>query len=318
MGGPYTWLAGRQGTGMVAFRRLYIYHLPKTGTSTVFTALMAAIEFQCGVISRRVPGFVPPIVGRVGDHRCADRRPNDANAVLLASHCPFGYHERFRVDFDLMTVLRDPFERVLSDYTYGCMRAGRPPTAAAFRDFYRAPENANVMTKQLAGLDPQQMADAGNVRTAIDRLRDRFLLYGTSRDIPALCEAYLAVCRLPNVIVDRLNRTDPAYRLDGRLFEAEIRDLNRLDQALYLFARDHPRTAIEGAGAPAGAVSDATVLVKQVRNDSAMKGHFGGIPTNSIHPGDRRRNFDTELFEDLFSRFRPMWLQGQAHPAGNP
>ncbi len=294
-GAAFTWLAGRQGDGPPVPRRLFIYHLPKTGTSTVFNALRAALHLAFADLKTRQPGFAPPLVARLDD----DRDPAGLDAALLASHRPFGLHARLAHPAVLLTVLRDPVARIQSSYTYDSMRRARPVTEAAYRDHLRRPENVNAMTRQLAGLPPGAPVGPADLDRALGHLRNHVTLYGTSRHIPALCEAYLRWCRLPNVVVDRINRTEPAYRLPGTPFAEEVAALNVYDRALHLFARDRPRLAVGDSASP-GAPHPWTALVVQGANDAAVRGTYRALPTDRIPEPQRRREFDPAWVERLF------------------
>ncbi len=288
-------MAGRQGRGPPAFQRLFIYHLPKTGTSTVFNALRASALLFLGRLKAAAPGFAPPLVGRLDD----DRDPSDLDAGLIASHRPFGVHERLPCRVTLLTVLRDPVARVQSSYTYDCMRKGIRISERAYRDHFHRQENLNAMTRQLAGLPPGAPVGPADLDRAIANLRRHFALFGTDRHIPELCEAYLRWNRLPNVVVDRINRTEPAYRLEGHPFADEIAALNPYDRALYLLARDHPSLAV-GDSETRGDPHEMTVLVRQTANDATVRGHYRAVPTERIPNAARRRDLDPRWVERLF------------------
>ncbi|GAB6053857.1 hypothetical protein JCM17960_26770 [Magnetospira thiophila] len=300
-GASFTWMAGRQGQGAFSFQRLYLYHLPKTGSSTVFSALRGAAGLVFDRVRQAYPGFQPPFVGRLDDEGKLHDDTINLDVGLMASHRPFGFHQRFPCHFTLMTVLRDPLGRCLSAYTYDAMRHRLAVSADGFRAHFEAPQNQNVMTALLSGKAPGEPLDERDLQRAIHHLRMDFGFFGSSSHIPALCSAYLQWSDLPNVVVDRINRTEPAYRLDGAPFAAEVLGLNILDQALFLFARDHARLSPPEPMSP-GAPHDLTLLLRQTTNDTSVRGLARVVPTEWIPPEARQTAFNGDLFEDLFAR----------------
>ena len=133
------------------YRPLFFYHVPKTGGLSFVIALSAAHDF----VNKRADRL-----GALGSDRKVERfdeapphrRCYQDGYALLVSHGGFGLHRRFRQQFLLTTILRDPFGRVRSDYTYNGMRRQRPVSASGFEAMLRDESNCNRSVKQLAQL----------------------------------------------------------------------------------------------------------------------------------------------------------------------
>jgi len=172
-------------------RPLFFYHVPKTGGLSFFIALTAAHNF----VSKRADRL-----GALGsetrierfDEPPPHRRCYQDGYALLASHGGFGLHRRFRQSFLLTTIVRDPFGRVRSDYTYTSMRQGRPVSGPGFEAMLRDESNRNRSVKQLAGCHRfDQPAAPGLYRQAIETLDQAFHSFGTHQDVLPSLEAWI-------------------------------------------------------------------------------------------------------------------------------
>jgi len=281
---------------------IYIYHLPKTGSTTVFSSLRAAFDALFKILKHGVPDFTPPLIERLDDPKLLEVERFNMQCALIASHHPFGFHTKFAQQFKLITILRDPYRRVLSSYTYECMRANVPPSAPDFETMFRDEENRNVMVKQLSGLARPQSATPEAVQKAIAHLNEQFFMFGTTRDIATIISTILKINKMPNVICDHLNNTAEKYLLDGRGFEDEIRNLNQLDQELFAFVDANPRVDIDvGEKHGAAPPHQHTVLIKQIEN--ATRGAFSAtqiVETKTVIDAVKEGRYPKAPFDKLF------------------
>ncbi|CCQ74779.1 hypothetical protein [Magnetospira sp. QH-2] len=303
----FTWMAGRQGRGSFTFNRLYIYHLPKTGTSTVFSALRGAAGLLFHHIRRAHPGFEAPFIGRLDDEGKMTADHIELNGGVIASHRPFGFHRRFSHVYHLATVLRDPISRVRSAYTYDAMRHRQPVTSDGFRAHFEAARNRNVMCALLSGQVADKALTNINMEQSINNVSTAFSLAAPSTHIADLCESYLQWGGLPNVVIDRINRTEPAYQLDVTPFAEEIATLNQMDQSLFDAVAAHPRLTPPEPVEP-GEPHGLTLLMRQTVNDISVRGLARSVPTHWIPDDARQRQFDPDLFAALFARGEPVPL----------
>jgi hypothetical protein len=223
---------------------LFFYHVPKTGGLSFYIALRSAIGFANKYEDRLGALGTETEVQRIDD-AVPHRRLFQAGYALIASHHAFGFHRKFRQPFVLTTIVRDPLGRVRSEYTYTSMRRQRPVSAAGFQASFRAEENINRAVKQLAGqarLD--QPAAPELYRRAEENLERYFESYVTHHHIARLIGFYLSRYRLPNVVMERINTTSPAYRLDAEPWRDEIETLNQQDLRLYEIVRSRPRLPV--------------------------------------------------------------------------
>ena len=294
----YWYQGGISESGPISLDRIFIYHVRKTGTTTLFNAVRASAAYLFKAMAKVVPTFTPPEMGRMDDLECLGFPAIDDNFFLVASHLPFGFHDRFAHDFKLVTVLRDTYRRVLSSYTFQCMRTRTRPRADAFQAFLRREENRNVSVKQLSGLLPAASASRNDMMTAKKHLTDNFFMYGTTEDISRICSAILKMNRMPNVWIDHLNKTEPGYRLDGSPFEHEIQDLNRLDCQLYDFVAGNPRIVEPEPLEP----HPLTVLVRETGNAGESEGQTMSIPTAAIRKNMAGGDFSGQALERHFTQ----------------
>jgi hypothetical protein len=260
---------------------LFFYHVPKTGGLSFYVALRSAISFA-GKYEDRLGALVTDATIHRIDEAVPHRRLFQASYALIASHHAFGFHRKFRQSFRLTTIVRDPLGRVRSEYTYTSMRRQQPVTASGFQTCFRAEETINRAVKQLAGhsrLD--QPAPPDLYLRAIDHLEHHFHSYVTHHTISRLISFYLSLYRLPNVVMERINTTSPAYRLDASPWRDEIETLNQQDLKLYDFVRTQPRLP-SPATTTARQNHPTTVIVNETGNVEQSEVLVIGVGTEQL------------------------------------
>jgi hypothetical protein len=259
------------------YRPLFFYHVPKTGGLSFFVALCAANTFV-NKRGDRLGALGPDTRVERFDEPPPHRRDYQEAYALLVSHGAFGLHRRFRQSFLLTTIVRDPFGRVRSDYTYNSMRKGRPVSGPGFEAMLRDEANRNRGVKQLAGQDRfDQPASPGLYEKAVETLDRAFHSFGTHQDVSRLIGLYLSYYRLPNILMDRVNTTTPAYQLDATPWRAEIEARNDQDLLLYEYVRANRRIPELALASPA--CHPVTVIVNEVDNSDRSASHGIGVDT---------------------------------------
>lgn len=228
------WLRNRAYSPEVKVPRLMFYHIPKTGGLYLFNSLSSALTIQsklASAVNLRFPGFE--------SHRIdtPEARGRLNSLWLVGTHLPYGWHLEYQIKppFELFTLVRDPFDRVLSDYTYNCMRNGKRPSLEEFRDFSVLPEHCNAMVRHFCNGSP----DAAQ---AIGILQRNFLTYDTNEHIPEMLEGLLTYANLPNLMIGgRINYTFDEYKLDASELRPQFEALNRADMEFYAEVKANPR-----------------------------------------------------------------------------
>jgi hypothetical protein len=252
---------------------VFLYHVPKTGSLSLYSAMRWAAECAFRLIRWQNPQFAPPAMGRI-DSDTNSPEVLGRRYALIASHVGWPFHSKFQTRFRLITVLRDPVRRVVSAYTYACMRSRSRPDSAAFPEFFRAAENRNVAVRQLT---PGGEADAD---AAFARLERDFWMYGLSEHVGAIASAWLTCCGLPNVLMDRLNTTRPEYRIDPRPFADEIAERNAADLRLYRRVQEAPR--LPPPAADPGVLNFLTTVIKEDADSATSSGGIRPLPTAAV------------------------------------
>lgn len=212
---------------------VFFYHIPKCGGMTVHS-----LAFHAWSLFVAAAGITQkPLIARC-DTPENFQSLQGQHYIFISSHMPYGTHTQLRGRPLLMTFLRDPVKRVLSNYTYDQMRADAPVSLDGFAKFFEKEENTNVIAKLLSGKTEEQKLAYGDAEQAKFTLDNEFAFVGTTAHIKAICERYLQYCGLPNVLSQVINPTLEKYTLDIADVADEVRERNADDQMLFEHVRD--------------------------------------------------------------------------------
>ncbi|KAA5605228.1 hypothetical protein F1188_11690 [Roseospira marina] len=239
----------------------FMYHIKKTGGISILSAIRLSFgQFRKELIEK---GIVLPenLTGRIDNMEQLDLTDKNVEirAMFIASHLPFGAHEKLQQDFRLITVLRRPWPRCLSNYSYLKMRSGTAPRLAEFDAFIADESNCNVMTKQLSGCLPEQPINEDDFNRALHNLKAHFHAFGVEPDLPYITSDILKANGLPNVVSERINPTAAAFKLSCDESDA-FKARNAWDIQLYDYVSKNPRRP-EADDVPP---SPDTVLIREV------------------------------------------------------
>jgi hypothetical protein len=274
--------------------RLMFYHIPKTGGLYVYNALGSALLLLSQLTKASHPQFPGFEAGRIDS-------PDDMARInslwLVGTHLPYGWHLDYKLatPFKLFTLVRDPFERVLSNYTYNCMRGDTKPAAAEFLEFAALPENCDTMIRHFCGGSPDSRLD---VTHALGILERDFLAYDTIEHIPEMIEGLLTYANLPNVMVGgKINFTMSEYKLDAAELRPQVEALNRADAEFYAHIKANPRRLPLPAS---DSYFPATVLLKESGARDGSQTRVQSVKTDQLLEVVARAGSAEEVFATFF------------------
>lgn len=221
--------------------RIVIFlHIPKAAGSTLNR-----------VIAQNYPPAAILKAGGKSDAALLDEVTGEVR--LIAGHRPFGMHAQLTRPFTYITVLRDPVERVLSQYHFVKRLAEHPLHRAvasgelSLRDYAR--QLPDVQTRYLAGSSTD---DAALLEQAKTNLATHFAVAGlTERFDETLVLLQRALgWKVRPFANSNVSAGRPKSDGNSREDLDAIRECNQLDLALYDFAREHfeRQIAEQGAG----------------------------------------------------------------------
>ncbi len=211
----------------VKVKPVLFYHLPKCGGMTIYALASATWQMIC-----QFKDMPPPRVDRCDDEY-AESNLRGVPYTFIAAHLPYGLHNRLSGSPMLMTVLRDPVQRVCSAYGYNCMRKNQKTDISGLAGFAADQKNTNLMTKLLSGNPETAEVSEWDLTSIIERLSKKFDFVSTTSDIPAICESFLKYFGLPNVLTTRINPTPNQFKPSINGLTQEIRDANKFDNVLF-------------------------------------------------------------------------------------
>ncbi|MBB4304246.1 hypothetical protein GGD81_003304 [Rhodobium orientis] len=244
-------------SGSSAPREIVFVHIPKTAGTAVRSALVKALSdyetvFDYGPKSPATSEAWREALA-VADNPMAltgfRQAIADVDRVLLAGHFPaFKYWHLFAPE-SFIAILRDPVERVLSEFSH---HRGRYGYEDPIEVFIERPRLRNVMARYLRGTDPRRFGFIG----ISERLE---------RDIPRLSERLGVKLKVPRTNIGVHDEVVAGHMKDAALRQL-IRELNAEDQALYDFFLDRApgqtvRDALPGVLAGLGVIGRARVTL---------------------------------------------------------
>ncbi len=260
----------------VQLKPVFLYHARRTSGMAFHFAMMSAI----GAVFKLAGTDSPPLCRRIEDDSLS---PDvfQKRFVLISSHSPIGLHERFAEDFLLSTIVREPVSRLASTYMSGCMRSLIVPTTEGFEAFLGKIENRNGTIRQLCGQPLTPEVSSKHLDAALDTLTDKFDSYITMRHTNDLIRHYLSLFRLPNVVMERPNRTHDRFRIDISPYEDFIREQNSLDMQLFEFVSMNYRLPRHEPDIER--LSPVTVVIREKKDDmTASKTDWGYMSTEAF------------------------------------
>ncbi|MBV9993338.1 MAG: sulfotransferase family 2 domain-containing protein [Alphaproteobacteria bacterium] len=205
-------------------RDVVFVHIPKTAGSSLRAMLERAARDHTvlrdyGKAKETTPELYD-LVHAKGDVAAFRETFGRKKGILLSGHFPARRYWDFFNAESFVTFLRDPVDRVVSEYNHFVNHHG---WTRGFEAFVTAPQYRNAMTRHLAGVDLESFGYIG-------------LMESFESDLPRLC-AYLGA-ELP---LQRRNRGDYSELPLPDGHRETIAALNADDAALYERVRAMPR-----------------------------------------------------------------------------
>ncbi len=217
-------------------------HLPKCGGTTLFRL----VEWEYSPM--RV-FFVDGRFYRWSYNRLIRSRMDKfAGMQVFQGHMPFGLHKLLNAPTTYMTMLREPVDRVISEYYYRLNRPQHPyedrwMKKLGLEEYIRATPQHNIQTKLLAGQPTDYDFLAGDcteatLSVAKENLAQRFSLVGlTERFEESLALAKLTFgWKIEHFTDFNITGKRPARSSVPQPIQDLIRDRYRYDVALYDYA----------------------------------------------------------------------------------
>ena len=249
----------------VQTKPIFFYHINKAGGMWVRVALSAALQtLHDKQKSRKVD---PPSPYFDQDMPISQEVFFKPFSAVFAT-APFGLHHKFFSDFNLVTIVREPFSRIVSRFRYLCHLEKLKLYTAEFERFFRAEPQINFQTKIIAGRGVFDPITDAHLSSALENLHG-FFAFATIEKHHDLMENLFSAYDLPNVIGQRINVSTPETLFDWDPYREEILALNRHDTELCDFVSKNQRICSPADGEeflPAddcGGINEFTVIVRE-------------------------------------------------------
>ncbi|ATC95522.1 sulfotransferase family 2 domain-containing protein [Pseudoalteromonas tunicata] len=258
----------------------FFYHIPKTGGLSLYYALYLSSIGQnklplnlnhTEVVKYDEAEFFEQIKALPCNKK-----------TFYASHFSFPEHEKFDPAMNLMTIVREPFKRIVSSFTYYCMRHQKVPNIIDFVAFYKDEANQNVMSKQLFAKVPEHCNSSEFGQTVFDHLQQHFTYFASTEHITLFIEYYLSKLKLSNVLMPRMNETSAEYLFDASAVLDEVLALNQADLTLYSLICQSPKLP-DFSAISANSISNLTTVIASEDTDQGSKAKGMTGQTQEVH-----------------------------------
>ncbi len=198
---------------------------------------------------------------------------------ILASHLGIKrlFKEKIVPKDHVITILRPPIERLLSLFSYNCMRANRLPELDEFMDFISQPDNIN---KICFSLDTEEDSP---VDTLENKIRESFFACIDVGRSKFLLGELLGRNHLPNVLKENINQTLPDFKLKKEdLPDSSLKKISRLNaKDLDLYQR-FKTVPLEPEILITGKINFETLLISDNQTQERSKSSSIVIKTDPI------------------------------------
>ncbi len=217
---------------------LFFNHIEKTGGTTL-TGILASITVCWGKQYRFIDmeyGLgLKPIPSKMRQDIISELRHD--NILAIAGHSHYGFHLNFGTAFNLVTVVRNPIDRVVSEYFWKCRYNRNDISQEDFAVHLKQEKSRNVCAKYVSGQN-----GFGNEGKILDRCKqnlERYFAFCTTENLDRMASFILTRYGSGGVVFnDSKKETDPRKQEFKEQFEDQIIKLNEVDYSLYRYVQE--------------------------------------------------------------------------------
>ena len=219
---------------------LFFNHIEKTGGTTL-TGILASITVCWGKQYRFINieyGLgLQPIPPEIKQDMISELR--HGNVMAIAGHSHYGFHLNFGTAFNLVTVVRNPIERVVSEYFWKCRHNNRwnDISQEDFAVHLKQEESRNVCAKYVSGQNG--FDNKGKILDRCKQNLERYFAFCTTENLDRMASFILTRYGSGSVVFnDSKKETDPRKHKFKEQFEDQIIKLNEVDYSLYRYVKE--------------------------------------------------------------------------------
>lgn len=211
-------------------RLLFHYHVPKTAGTTYSWMIRTALYAQSLRLGR----------GCMSVHADFDAPMPEASPDLchVSGHVTYGRHLEIKKKAVLTTMLRDPVDRVLSEYVMGVRGGWIDDQVETMIDFLLHPGNANLQTAFLSGVGREGEINQAALDKAKDNLAKEFMLVAPMTDFNAFMKILLSLFGWPSMVYTRTQVGSYDRENFAQPVRPKINEVAQYDRALLAFAAE--------------------------------------------------------------------------------
>lgn len=217
---------------------LFFNHIEKTGGTTL-TGILASITVCWGKQYRFIDmeyGLgLKPIPSKMRQDIISELRHD--NILAIVGHSHYGFHLNFGTAFNLVTVVRNPIDRVVSGYFWKCRYNRNDISQEDFAVHLKQEKSRNVCAKYVSGQN-----GFGNEGKILDRCKqnlERYFAFCTTENLDRMASFILTRYGSGGVVFnDSKKETDPRKQEFKEQFEDQIIKLNEVDYSLYRYVQE--------------------------------------------------------------------------------
>ena len=217
---------------------LFFNHIEKTGGTTL-TGILVYIAMCHGKqyrILRIEYGLgLEPMPTKIRHNIISELRHD--NILTIAGHSHYGFHLNFGTVFNLVTVVRNPIERVVSEYFWKCRYNRNDVSQEDFAVHFKQEKSRNVCAKCVSGQNG--FDNEGKILDRCKQNLERYFAFCTTENLDRMASFILTRYGVGSVVFnDSKKETDPHKQEFKEQFEDQIIKLNEVDYSLYRYVKE--------------------------------------------------------------------------------